>query len=450
MPDIKSGRLTSYMFGIEHLFAIRKDSLRFYKKLHSINPDAVRIQLGPYRCWFLFHPQLIEQALCKNPDKLIRFEKIMDTLRQWNGQSLLISEGSSWRERRRKVLPAFTQQRIHEYSNTVARRGQALRNKWSKEITQKGQYTNDIDAEMAAHTLDIATLTLFGQVLDSDADKIGRAVHALSEIAFHESTSPIVLPDYLPFPSKRKKSETVRLMRDSVHRISTARLSGSLDDKGDLLSMLIAHHGQDQQAIDDDSMSLLIAGHETSGATLTWLFILLAQHRDVLASVQLELDKISGGAEITFSMLPQLSQLYAAVQEAIRLYPAAYALFCRRALGAVDLGGDVSIRRGDLVQVMPYITHRDARWFEEPSLFRPERFLAEPKWPRYAYLPFGAGPRICIGQSFGLMEVMLTAAALLQKLEPQFPQDKKPLPSPRFSLRPKAGFELTWKLRNKS
>ncbi len=193
-------------------------------------------------------------------------------------------------------------------------------------------------------------------------------------------------------------------------------------------------------------MSLLIAGHETSGATLTWLFILLAQHPEALRQVQKELDTVTEGAEVDFGMLAKLPYLLAATQEAMRLYPAAYALFCRRAQTDVDLGNGINIRRGDLVQLMPYITQRDARWFKEPQTFKPERFLSEPDWPRYAYIPFGAGPRVCIGQSFGLMEVMLTAATLLQTLEPQT-VSQSPLPSPRFSLRPEAGFELIWQRR---
>ncbi len=446
MSNIQHSFHFSWNFGIDNLLAIRKDSLGFYKQLHKTNPDAVRLRLGPYRCWFLFHPHLIEQVLVKHADDFIRFEKIMNTLRQWNGESLLIAEGSSWKERRRKVLPAFKQQRIPDYARLVCHHSQMLRNRWCEQIKKNGTYTSDIDLKMAAHALDIASLTLFGEPLDADAHKISEAVHALSELAFHETTTAFTLPDWLPLSSKQKKRNVIRFMRESIHHITNKRLAGDTDDRGDLLSMLIQHHEGDRQAIEDDSMSLLIAGHETSGATLTWLFILLAENPEALRSVQKELDSVADNREVDFSMLPHLRYLSAAAQEAMRLFPAAYALFCRRAQADIDLGNRTIIRRGDLVQIIPYITHRDGRWFDEPKKFKPERFLNEQCWPRYAYIPFGAGPRICIGQSFGFMEVVLTAATILQKIEPRSP-DRKPTPWPRFSLRPKAGFVLAWNLR---
>lgn len=450
MPDIQGSILRSYFFGIDHLLAIRRDSLGFYKHLHCLNRDAIRIRLGPYRCWFLFHPYLIEQALAKSADEFIRFEKQMNTLRQWNGESLLISEGGSWKERRRKVLPAFKQQRMPEYAKIVAQHGCRLRDQWQQHISRNGTYTCDIDAEMAAHALDIAALTLFGQTLEDEAHKISETVHALSELAFHETTSAFTLPDFLPLPSKRKKQKIIKTMRDFIHSIAAQRLGSNRDDRGDLLSMLIEHHQGNLQAIEEDSMSLLIAGHETSGATLTWLMILLAQHPDKLRMVQHELDSVVAGTEIEFNVLSRLPYLGSTIQEAMRLYPAAYALFCRQAVKSADLGQGVAVSPGDLVQIMPYITHRDGRWFEQPDSFKPERFVAEPTWPRYAHIPFGAGPRICIGQSFGLMEVLLTAAIILQNFEPLNPLDRKPVLSPRFSLRPKPGFDLTWRLRSQN
>jgi cytochrome P450 len=438
--------LGSWAFGADSLRAIRQDSLGFYNRLHNLNQDAVRIRLGPYRCWFLFHPDLIEQVLAKQADAFIRFEKMMNVLRQWNGESLLIAEGDSWKERRRKVLPAFKQQRLPEYAQTILKSGQALRDHWCKLIEKQGQYSGDIDAEMAAHSLDIAALTLFGEPLQSKARSIGETVHALSELAFKETTAIFKFPDFVPLPSKRRKREIISSMRTAIRDIVTARLAGNKEDQGDLLSMLIEHHSGNQQAIEEDSMSLLIAGHETSGATLTWLFILLAQHPEILARVQQELDEIVGSSEIKFSMLQRLPYLSAVVQETMRLYPAAYALFSRRATQDVDLGNGIVIKRGDLVQILPYVTQRDARWFDAPEVFKPERFINEPKWPRYAYVPFGAGPRVCIGQSFGFMEVMLTAAIILQRVKPCLP-DTTAVTSPRFSLRPKTGFQLSWTIR---
>jgi cytochrome P450 len=137
--------------------------------------------------------------------------------------------------------------------------------------------------------------------------------------------------------------------------------------------------------------------------------------------------------------------LRAVVAEALRLYPPAYALFPRRAIKDVAVG-NVAIRKGDLVQIIPFITQRDHRWFEAPDAFRPARFLVSPGWPRYAYFPFGAGPRVCIGQAFGLLEVSLVLATLLQRLSPE-PAGAQAIPEAKFSLRPKGGLPQRWRKR---
>lgn len=426
--------------GIDSLSEIKKDSLAYYKRLHEQYGDAVRLQLGPYRCWFLFHPEHIEQVLAKQANKFVRFEKIMNVLRQWNGESLLVSEGHSWQERRKKVLPAFKQSRLPEYAGLISKQASELLNTWSLKIERDGVYQFGIDQEMAKHALDIAGITLFGKKLTDTSQEIVEAVHGLSEIAFQESISPIQIPDFIPIASNKRKKHTVALMRKTINGIVKERLSQTAEDKGDLLSILIEHHEDDQRAIEEDTMSLLIAGHETSGAVLTWLFLLLAQHPDALNRIHKELDSASGSSPLTYEHLKQLPYLTASIQETMRLYPPAYALFCRRATSEMEISG-IKIRSGDLVQLLPFVTHRDTRWFSAADQFRPERFLDNPTWPMYAYFPFGAGPRVCIGQSFGMMEMLLTAATLLKEINIS-PINEHYKLSARFSLRPAVDYSL--------
>ena len=202
----------------------------------------------------------------------------------------------------------------------------------------------------------------------------------------------------------------------------------------------------DAVAVRDEVMALLIAGHETSGALLSWSSDLLANNPDELAVVQAELDRELKGHLPGAADLERLPFLRAIVAEALRLYPPAYGLFPRRALEDVIVG-NVTIRKGDLVQLIPFITQRDPRWFEAPGEFRPARFLAAPPWPRYAYFPFGAGPRVCIGQSFGLLEAALVLATLLQRLSPE-PAGALAVAEAKFSLRPKGGLPQRWRQRS--
>jgi cytochrome P450 len=399
--------------------------------------DAVRLRLGPWHSWLLFHPHAIEAVLATRATSFVRFEPIMRVLAQWNGQSLLVSEGDRWHARRRKVLPAFATRRLPGYAERVVERTLVLRDKWEAADAP----IIDTDREMVALALEIAANTLFGETLGDRALAIGRAVAVLSEVAFRESTSPLVLPDWMPLPSKARKRQAIADMDALVRGIVATRMALPTSDRGDLLSMLIEAE-TDAVAVRDEVMTLLIAGHETGGALISWSCDLLARHPDELAMVQAELDHALDGELPGAADLERLPILRAVVAEALRLYPPAYGLFPRRALENVIVG-DVTIRQGDIVQLIPFVTQRDPRWFERPAEFRPGRFRSAQPWPRYAYFPFGAGPRVCVGQAFGLLEASLVLATLLQRLSPE-PAASQALPEAKFSLRPKGGLPQRW------
>ncbi|MEO0915388.1 MAG: cytochrome P450, partial [Pseudomonadota bacterium] len=363
---------------------------------------------------------------------------------QWNGNSLLIEEGESWRTRRRKVLPAFQTRRLPAYGQAAVSEAERL----CQEL-REGQTSEtlrfDTDAVMAKLTLDIATRTLFGAPPRENGFEIERAIQILSDTAFSESTSPVALPDWLPLRRKRQKLWAMQVMDDLVSGLVRAGLERGEDARStDLLGSLIEHHEGNFTDIRDDVMSLLIAGHETSGALLSWLFACLAIYPERLADVREELASVLGGACPAPEDLPNLPVLRATINETLRLYPPAYTLFLREASEPVDLLG-IKLAKGDLAQIVPFTTHRDPRFFRDPVTFDPSRFLAEPTWPQFAYLPFGAGPRVCIGQNFGLMESCLVAATVLQRVVP-LPMEAMPRAVPKFSLRPENGLPMTWRL----
>lgn len=437
----------SPLFGLGHVLRLRADQLAFYRDMHTRFGDAVPLRLGPWRSWLLFHPDAIEAVLTQRAASFVRFEPVMRVLAQWNGQSLLVSEGDHWHGRRRKVLPAFASRRLPGYGERIVARAQVLRETWEGAARCAAPPTVDTDRAMAELTLDIAAETLFGERLGDRAAGLGSAVAALSDVAFRESTTLLRLPDWMPLPGKARKRWAMAEMDALVTGIVANRLAAAAADRGDLLSMLVEADGADPIAIRDDVMSLLIAGHETSGALLSWASDLLARHPDVLAAVQAELDEVLGHRPPCAADLQGLPFLHAVIAEALRLYPPAYALFPRRAVEDVPVG-PMTIRRGDLVQIVPFVTQRDERWFEEPGAFRPARFLGPHAWPRYAYLPFGAGPRVCIGQSFGLLEASLVLATLLQRLSPEPAASDAAVPEAKFSLRPRNGLPQRWRVRS--
>jgi cytochrome P450 len=443
-PRLLPSNPSALMLGLDSLMAIRGDQLDFYKRMQAKYGDHVTLRLGPYRSHLFFHPDHIEALLARNSNSFIRFKKLTKVVKQWNGNSLLVEEGESWRTRRRKVLPAFQTRRLPAYGRAAVLETEHLCRSIRDENTSDAIHF-DTDAVMAKLTLDIATRTLFGAPPRENGFEIERAIQILSDTAFSESTAPFSLPDWMPLKRKRQKLWAMKVMDDLVSGLVRAGMRREDDAHStDLLGSLIEHHDGDFTDIRDDVMSLLIAGHETSGALLSWLFACLAVFPDSLSAVQDELRQVLGGAAPTPDVLSDLPVLRATINETLRLYPPAYTLFLREAAEPVDLLG-VKLAKGDLAQIVPFTTHRDPRFFPDPDKFDPTRFLKDPTWPQFAYLPFGAGPRVCIGQNFGLMESCLVAATILQQMAP-VPMKHMPCPEPKFSLRPSGGLPMTWRL----
>lgn len=429
------------LLGLDHLLRIRRGQLAFYDQMKARHGDAVRLRLGPYRSWLLFAPDLVEQVLALQWQSFTRFEKLTRVISQWTGDSMLTAEGEAWRDRRRKVLPAFKTARLSGYGEKAVQNAERFCDGLDRSAAG-GTVTLDTDAAMARLTLDIAAATLFDSEPLFDGEKIERAIQVLSTTAFRESTSLFTLPDWLPFPAKQRKRWAIGVIDEVVTSLVRRRLADADWDRGDLLSILVAQHGHKEKAIRDDAMSLLIAGHETTGALLGWTFLLLVESPPWRDSLLREIETVLAGRRPAAEDLRAMPILSAVVDEVLRLYPPAYSLFLRRAIEDVALGS-FSIAKGDLVQITPFILHRDERWFPKADQFDPSRFLAPPTWPRYAYLPFGAGPRACVGQNAGLMEACLIVATILQRWHPVGVLGPVS-PDPKFSLRPRNGLPMTW------
>ena len=343
---------SSMLLGADTLVKIRRDQLGFYADMRNRFGDSVPLRLGPYRSWLLFHPDQIEVVLASKADAFIRFERMMKVLRQWNGESLFIAEGQSWHNRRRKVLPAFAQRKMPAYEAVFQQVAEDWVERLSAQANADGAIQIDADDMFAQVALDIALRTLFGGGFSDGMDQVSRHIKVLSEVAFRECASPLTLPDFLPLPGKRSKKAAMGFMRDLVRDLVEERLEGAEGD--DLLQVLIETHAGDKQEICDDAMSLLIAGHETSGAALSWIFALLADHPKVLSRCQSEVAQTGDVQEMPF--------LQAVVDEALRLFPPGYTLFLRQAKRDVDVAG-VPVKKGELLQVIPYMTGRDQRFF---------------------------------------------------------------------------------------
>lgn len=437
------------LFGILLIRRIRRDLLGFFHEAHRHYGDIVHMRLGPYHDYTVFHPALVKDVLVTQAKHFIRMPRIINVLKQWNGESLLIAEGDSWLRLRRLAQPAFQVARFEGYAKAMVDVAGRHMERWPT--------GTEIDFEpcITDLTIDVAGRTLFGTEFGSEAADISRAVRILAEVAVQEMMAAVVLPDWLPLPGKARKCWAKRTLDGFVRRIIAERQSLGTD-AGDLLSMLLSavDSENDQtsptaEQVRDQCVTFFLAGHDTTAAGLTWLGWALASQPDVAARVAAEVADVVGDREPCFADTLRLKYTGRVVQETLRRYPPAAGLLTRQATCDVHLG-DWVLPRGSLVRIMTYTLHHDPRWFLDPERFDPDRFAPGrmEQIPHGAYLPFGAGPRSCIGASFATMEMILMAALLVQRFDIKpAPGFVEPSLDVFMSSRPHGGMRLVLEAR---
>jgi cytochrome P450 len=441
--------------GLDLLPRVRRDLLGFYTSLHQTYGDAVRVRLGPYVQHLFFHPDQVKEVLVTRADSFVKIKRARQVLSQWDGNGLVLSEGAFWQRQRRLMQPAFHNDRVRRYGDAMVEITARLRDGWHAEAARRGHLDVDTNEAMTALTLNIASETLVGADISDRASRLGEAIALLSDVAVREFQEPVTLPRWLPTQRVRRKWEAIGLLDATIRDIIRERRASPEGDRGDLLSMLLEaaddeHDGgrMTDEQVRDETITLFLAGHDTSAAGLTWLWHNLARHPEMLGRAQREVDAL-GSRPPTAADLKRLPYLDAVLKETLRLHPPAIGVFTREATRDVEIGG-YRLRRGHQVQLLSFVTQRDPRWFPEPERFDPGRFSpgrAE-QIPQYAYFPFGAGPRVCIGRQFALTEMLLVAATMLQTLSVAPRPGAPPVELlPHLSLRPKGGLPLRWTAR---
>jgi cytochrome P450 len=435
----------AWLWGLNLAIRFRKTPLEFMTELGSYG-DIAFLRLGPYRVYFVNHPDLIREVLITKAKIFQRHERHKQVFRPVDGNSLINSEGDFWLRQRRLVQPAFhTRRMAHHAQATVELTRRMLRGWPPAGIV-------NVAEEMALLSLALIARAVLDAELSAELRELSQAFFALSPILLREMwMAPFSLPDWLPLPSKWRKRRALQIVNDIVWKHIRERRASS-ENRGDMLSMLLAavdEEGDSQGMTDaqarDETITLFNAGHENTAAGLAWVWYLVSSHPEVEAELVREVDEVLGGLPATVEDLTRLRYTESVIKESMRLYPPAWVLFTREALAEVELGG-YRIPTGSNVILSPYVTHRDARFFENPEQFDPGRFApgrAE-RIPPYAYFPFGAGPHVCIGNGFAMMEMTLIVATVLQqcRLAPT-PGQEAVEPELVLALRPKGGLRVT-------
>ena len=406
----------------------------------------VPLRLGLERGHLVSAPSLVRRVLLDNIDNYDKHTPGFAAVRVVLGNGMLTSDGPFWKRQRRIAQPAFHGERVRHFAPILARLAAECADAWDT-AAAAGEPV-DASADMMKVTLRIVAETLFGDDLAESADEVNRVFPVILACLAARVASPFRPPLWMPTAGNRRLRPALATLDGIVARLIAAKRrrlaagQAAIPPRPDLLTILMLARDDDtgenmtDAQLRDEVMTLMIAGHETTANALAWLWVLLDRHPDEQERLRSELVAATGGRAPTVDDLGRLPRLKAVIQETLRLYPPVWT-FGRRALGPDELGG-TAVRRGDLVVFCPYAIHRLPDLWRDPEEFRPERFEAgrEEQKNKFAYLPFSAGPRICLGASFAMLESQIIMGTLLSRFRARL-ADAQPLtPHAQVTLRP--------------
>ncbi|MBC8167142.1 MAG: cytochrome P450 [Bryobacteraceae bacterium] len=420
--------------------AFRRDPAGFLLEVSRKYGDLSSFRMGTQTMFFLNRPESIEEVLVTGQQNFIK-SRMLQKAKSLLGEGLLTSEGAFHLRQRRLAQPAFHRERLANYAATIVSCADRAQARWIA-----GQ-TLEMSSEMMRLTLAVVGLTLFSSDIENDATEVGQA---LTDVLSTFGTMMLPFSDlirHLPIHSIQRAKRAQKLLDATIYKIIADRRKAGTDN-GDLLSMLLmaaddGDGGMTDKQVRDEAMTLMLAGHETTANALTWTWYLLSQHPEAERKLHAEWNDVLQGRLPGFDDLPKLEYTERVLAESMRIYPPAWALG-RMAVNQFRLYNYV-IEPGSICIMSPYVMHRNPRYWPEPERFDPDRFTPEAKSgrPKYAYFPFGGGPRVCIGERFAWMEGVLILATIGQRwrlrLEAGHPVESQA----QITLRPRFGMKMT-------
>jgi cytochrome P450 len=388
------------------------------------------------------HPRDIEYVLVTNPGN---FTKSADyrALARVLGNGLLTNEGKPWQRQRGLIQPAFRRENILSYAPVMTRAASRMLDFWNSGGSR------NVHADMMAVTLEIVAQCLCGADVAGVAGRVGKAMEVVTDRFMTDAGQALLLPFDLPDFLAPARRDAIRDLNEIVNGIIRERRA-SQEPRGDLLDTLI--HARDAEGhpmsdaqLRDEVMTLFLAGHETTAIALSWTCYLLGQHPRIEEKLVEELNAVLGDREPTPEDIPRLRYTEMVLKESMRIYPAVWGIG-RKAIADCEIGG-YRVPAGTNIFIFQSLTQRDPRFFTDPDTFDPERWREDPirsgKIPRFAYFPFGGGPRVCVGAAFAMLEATLLLAMIQQKFHLELVPGHVVEPLPSVTLRPKHGIRVT-------
>jgi cytochrome P450 len=425
------------------LRAFRRDPLSLLERLASFG-DVVRIRVPRSDAYLLNHPDLVQGALVSD-HRAFHKGPTIQAAKMLLGSSLLTSEEEVHHRQRRLIQPMFHHERIASYGDAIVRQADRAETRWADGAKV------DIQAEMSALTLSVVGETLFGTDVDEARSATVRRAMTDTLGMFDRVYSPLFrLLVRLPSPTMRRyhrlEADLNRVIAEMIAERRATRVAGN-----DLLSLLLraredGSEMEDEQ-VRDEALTLFLAGHETTAIALTWSWWLLARNPEAGERLHAELDEVLGDRVPTVEVVPNLPFTRAVVSESLRLRPPVWGI--GRTAVAEHRADGHTISKGSIVVIAPWLLHHDERWWPEPLTFRPERWLGDEqeRRPRYAFLPFGGGPRVCIGEPFARLEAAVILATVGRRWRFEAASEREPELQAVITLRPRGGLPMVARRR---
>jgi cytochrome P450 len=424
---------------------VMKDPLPFLTQVTREYGDVVCLGgFGSQKFYLITHPQDIERVWKTHHRNYVRGSNFQ-LLRPLGGDGLFLSEGEAWRQQRRLLQPAFHVTRLMGMVGTINASIAAMLERWRREIAPGQPF--DLEREMMGLMIEVSVRTLFGTEVAGDAAVIHDAITTTFSILHRRVLAAMPFPWWVPFPSHVRFLRAVAELDEVVYRLIAQRRRSGVEGN-DVLTTLLSMRDEtgepmpDRQ-IRDEVVTLLVAGHESTGVTLSWALYLLSRYPLVAQQVADELTDVLGGRTPGFTDLPRLPYLSMVFKETLRLYPPFWML-TRTPLADDELSGH-RIPAGSILMFSSYVTQRRPDFWPNPEAFDPERFLPEVAEgrPQFTYFPFGGGPRLCIGGRLAELQALLVLATVLQRYDLHAVPGRRVEPAAMLSLRPRGGLWMT-------
>lgn len=427
-------------------FDFQRSPAEFLLSAHERYGDVFVTRVLTGQSYFIRDPDVVNAINVTHAKHIYKPKVVKQMWKPFLGNGLVPNDGESWKRQHKLIMPAFHKMRVDAYAPTMAAYTRDMIRSW------KTGELRDFRKEMVELTLRVVAKTLFDTDLAHDSETVHQAIQDISEALIDHAQTPIPTPRWWPSERNKRMVKALDAMDDVIARLVAARRK-SREDRGDLMSHIVfaadEQGGMSDKQLRDELMTLIFAGHETTAHTLTWAWYLLATNRDALAKAQREIDDGVGDQPIGVDDLGALPYLEMCLKESLRRLPAVW-IFAREAQTDLRLG-DYFFPKGSILAISPLALGRNAKYFDEPEAYRPERWTREfeRSLPKGAYVPFAAGPRVCLGKQFAMMEMRIILGTLIQNVDINVLEGFEPDLRPELSLNPgERGMQMRVRFRD--